>query len=203
MPWDNKKKLRSRVGTETPMPAASRSQPPPSSKLSNNFRNLGGLDKATEVSPSLFIPSTPQPQQLQPSPSLMKSLPSRPTPIPAAKRSILKDALLNKASAAANGRTFDWARDDTPDAETSTVSDTPTSSTSLHGGGGALAHSQPTSPPAKKKQKTANTKSALPGWAKREVASSQSTPARKRADSVRSNRSGRSARSTSGPSNQP
>lgn len=202
MPWDNKNKSRSRLGTETPVPAPPRSQHPPSSNLDNKFPNLGGLEKAKLVSPSTFRPSTPQPLQFQPSPSLTKALLSRSTAAPAAKGSNPKDALLNQASSAANGRKFTWSRDETSEEDTSTVSGTPTSTTSLCESGDAPSQSQRTSLPAKKKQKILN-KSALPGWANRAVASSQSTPARRRAGSVRSNRSARSAKSMPGPSTQP
>lgn len=200
MPWDNKKRSRTGVGTQTPVPVPSRSQPLPSSKLSNSFPNLGGLDKTKPASSSPFRPSTPQPLPSKPSPSSTKSLPSRPTPIPAARESSFKDALLNQASTAANGQKFYWARDETPDVDNNSVSGTPTSITSSREGKGTPSQSQPTPLPAKKKQKIANNKSALPGWAKREVASSQSTPPRRREGSVRSNRS---ARSTPGPSTQP
>ena len=187
MPWDNKRR-RSGIKPETAVPA-----PPRSSRSGNNFPSLNGLDKSNPAPHSSLRPSTPQPAQSQPSPSSTKPLPSRLV----AKESNLKDALNNQASATANGRRFNWARDESPEEDASTVSGTPTSTTSSRGR--APLQSQPAEPQPKR-QKIEKRKSILPGWAQREVASSQNTPTRRRGGSVASNRSGRSGRSTPGPS---
>lgn len=196
MPWHNK---ASRLGTEMPVPVPPRSQPLPSSKSDNQFPRIMGLDKieARLDIRNPFVTPVPPPQSSQPLPSPTKSLPSRPTTTPAVKDSNLKDALHNQVATFANERKFKWAsptREHTPETESSAVSGTPTSTTSLR------EDSQPQPQITAKKQKTS--KSALPSWAKREVASSQSTPAR-RAGRSSSVRSGRSSRSTPGPSTQP
>lgn len=107
------------------------------------------------------------------------------------------------ASSPTGKRRFNWARDKTPEpapaeAETSTVSDTPNSTTST-------TRSR-TSQHKHKKHRTSESgsgrrASALPQWAKQEVASSQSPHGRRqRGGSLRSNKSGRS---TGGPNIQP
>lgn len=162
---------------------------------------------STETGPK---PAEPKPAESQPvgdevlgfffdPPIQPSTLPQPPKPAP--------PSVLNyhqtPASAPTGKRKFNWARDKTPEPapaeeETITVSGTPNSTAST-------ARSR-TSQHKHKKQRTSKSDggrraSALPQWAKQEVASSQSPHGRRqRGGSVRSNKSGRS---TPGPSTQP